>query len=353
MGHKVHVVTYHLGTDRKTRGITIHRIPKIFSYKYFDPGPTRTKLGLLDPLLAIKLLSVVKKIRIDLIHAHHFEGALVSYFVSKLTRHKVIYDAHTTLEGELYAYNFINPPFIRRKIDYYVPKWADHILAVSNEIKQSLLKMGIDKRNISYVPTGVNSQIFEKKDPTIIRKKYNINTEKIIIYTGTLAEYQGIDYLLKAIKMVKEKNKDFFLFMVGNTNTKKYKRMCKDLKIDERVVFTGERQFKEIPFFLAASDVAVIPRHNCPGIPQKLTNYMSAGKAIVCFEGSGKAIRHGENGLLIGNKDIVSMSQAIIRLLEDDKLREKISMNAKKSIKGNYDWESLCLKITDIYNSLK
>ena len=354
LGHDVHVVTYHFGTDTPTRGISTHRIPKIIKYSNFDPGPTATKLAILDPLLFLKLLQVVKTEKVDLIHAHHFEGALVSYAVRALTGVRVIYDAHTTLEGELSAYNFWNPARVRKKMDYLVPNAADHIVAVSEELKDSLSEMGIPEHKISCIPTGVNPETFDGKDPTVIRRKYNLGNKKIVIYTGTLAEYQGIDLLLKAIRIMsttRTKN-DFFLLVVGNSNIKKYQRMCEDLSIGDKVIFAGEQPFEEVPYFLAAAYIAVIPRDNCPGIPQKLTNYMAAGKAIVCFKGSAKAIRHKENGLIVKNRDIPAMAQAITTLLNHEKLRVYLAKNAKTSIIGKYDWNSLCENLIDIYQKI-
>ena len=104
-GHDIHVITYHFGIEKETNGYRIHRTIKL-PYNYFGPGPTFFKLGVLDPLLFIKLLKVTRKYDIEVIHAHHFEGALISYAVRKLTGVKVIYDAHTTLHGEMYSYKF-------------------------------------------------------------------------------------------------------------------------------------------------------------------------------------------------------------------------------------------------------
>ncbi|MDO9264739.1 MAG: glycosyltransferase family 4 protein, partial [Desulfosalsimonadaceae bacterium] len=100
-GHNVHVVAYHFGDASSTDAFQIHRIPDIKSYRNFNPGPTYPKLLVLDPLLAIKLFQVLKTHQIDLIHAHHYEGLLVSLIVKSITGHPVIYDAHTTLESEL------------------------------------------------------------------------------------------------------------------------------------------------------------------------------------------------------------------------------------------------------------
>src|SRR6202789_3251850 len=72
-GHDVHVVTYHLGDAVRTPHMTVHRIAGPASYTRTAPGPTLTKLALLDPLLARKLRSVLRGGHFDVIHAHHYE----------------------------------------------------------------------------------------------------------------------------------------------------------------------------------------------------------------------------------------------------------------------------------------
>ena len=75
-GHTVHVVTYHLGQQVEELPFRIHRIPNIPTYKKLSPGPTYQKLWLLDTLLASKVNAVVRKEKIHIIHAHHYEGLI-------------------------------------------------------------------------------------------------------------------------------------------------------------------------------------------------------------------------------------------------------------------------------------
>ena len=128
-GHDIHVITYHFGIEKETNGYRIHRTIKL-PYNYLGPGPTFFKFGVLDPLLFIKLLKVVRKYDIEVIHAHHFEGALISYAVRKLTGVKVIYDAHTTLHGEIYSYKFPQNKCLINFLEKKTPHLADHVVAV-------------------------------------------------------------------------------------------------------------------------------------------------------------------------------------------------------------------------------
>ena len=103
---------------------------------------------------------------------------------------------------------------------------------------------------------------------------------------------------------------------------------------------------------LAAADVAVNPRINCPGMPQKLTNYMMAGKAIVSFEGSAKLLSDGIDGLIVQNEDVEQMAASIITLSNDTDLRKRLGENARKTVTKGYDWDVLSGKIENVYKYL-
>lgn len=348
LGHCVCVATYHFGTQTETKGIEIHRIPRI-PYYYYAPGPTLTKLGILDPLLFLKLFKMVKSKRIDLVHAHHFEGAIVGYAVRKLSGVRVLYDAHTTLKSELDSYGFFNIKSLSRFLDKKVPEWSDHVIAASDTLKVFLQGIGINRSKIDVIPTGVNPEHFEGKDPNAMRKRYKIGRSQIVLYTGSLANFQGIDYLIQAMKGVFEKRKNVALILVGNSKSDKIRDICLKNGILDKVIIAGERKFDEIPLFLASADVAVIPRIECPGIPQKLTNYMAAQKAIVSFKGSAKLLINEHNGLVVENGDTVAMANSIITLLDNKDLRKKLAGNAKSTLVGTYDWNSLCQRLEKIY----
>ncbi len=351
LGHEVHVVTYHFGTNQATHGITVHRTPKL-PYHNLSPGPTLVKLTLLDPLLIFKLLAVVRDKRIDVIHAHHFEGALVATLVGKITGITVIYDAHTTLAGELSYYHVAYHRLISRFFDRRVPAWADQIISVSDTIAEFLIRQGIAADAIDVVPTGVVIEDFEGHDPEPIRRQYQLHGRKIAMYTGTLAEFQGIDYLLDAMAIVLNNDPAALLLCVGDGDIERYRQKSQQLQLADRILFIEAQPFSSIPAFLAAADVVVIPRTECPGIPQKLTNYMAAAKAIVSFAGSAKILVDGENGLVIEDGNVAAMADAISRLLNDRPLRQKLGDQAKESLRGKYDWTSLSKKIQDIYRRI-
>ena len=139
------------------------------------------------------------------------------------------------------------------------------------------------------------------------------------------------------------------LLLVGAGKINEYLNQCYKLGIQDKVIFAGPIPFSEIPDYLAITDVVVNPRINCPGMPQKLINYMMAGKAIVSFEGSAKLLSDRVDGFVVQNGDVKQMADDIITLLKNDELRLRLGENARSKIANNFEWNFLAKKIEKIY----
>jgi len=358
-GHDIHIVTYHLKDENipLNERLIIHRTPDIHIYKKKSPGPSINKI-FIDILLTFKLFYIVRKYKIELIHAHHIEGLFSALIVGKILKIPIIYDAHTSVSEELVDYGWVKEDSILQKlinnIEMKLANFSQRIIVVSNELKEKFVKFGISSNKISVIPTGVNFEFFKNADGTNLRNKLGLKTEKIIMYTGTFAPYQGLEYLLRAMKIVGNMRKNVKLIIVGDSSDEEFKSLSKELGIYHLTFFVGEVPFTEIPHFLDMADVVVLPRPKCWGFPQKLSNYMAAGKPIVVFEGSAKGVFHLKNGYVAKNGDVTSLARGIELLLDDKELAKKMSEEARKTAEKKLNWKNLIGDLDYIYfNELK
>lgn len=349
LGHDVRIVAYHLKSREYNGPVEVYRIPNIKTYRKLGPGPSIQKFLVCDPLLYLKVKQLLKTFKPDIIHGHSFEGALVGIMLKRNFEGKLVYDAHSTLIGEMPHYNFLSPKIILNAIDKYVPQKSDVIISVSEEIKSFLINLGISEKKIYVIPTGVNINQFNFSDGENFKKKYNLKNNSIVTYTGTLAKFQGTEYFVRSIPLLLKKIPDLTAVIVGNDPDDIYKNLIRELYIEKNVLLLENTSFSDVPEILAASDVVVSPRIECPGIPQKITNYMAAGKAIVSFEGSAKLIVDNENGLIVENGNIAKFAEAIIKIIRDADLKNKLGKNSYLTIKDEYEWSILAKKIEQIY----
>lgn len=352
-GHNVHVVTYHLGTPAEPVPFKIHRIHDIPTYRRLAPGPNLQKLALVDPMLTLKLLSLVRKERIDLIHAHHYEGFLVSLPARRLAGVPIIFDVHTLLEPELPHYRLGMPTRIKRRIasclDSRLPRKADHILAVTEDIRDQLVeKYGVPDERVTVATNGVLLSLFDDLET---KSKATSDNLCKLIYTGNTASYQGIDLMLQAYRQVLDQKHDVVMRIVTEGDLGRWDEYADSIGVGDHVEF-HQVGFRDAVELLADSDIAINPRVDCPGIPQKLVNYMAAGKAIVSFAGSAKHIVDGETGLVVEDGNVDAMASAILRLANDRELAQRLGDNADRLARNELSWDVSASIAEDVYHQL-
>lgn len=350
-GHEMHVVTYHLG-EATVAPMRIHRIRDVPSYRQFSPGPTYKKLFLLDPLLARRAAGVLRDHDIDVIHAHHYEGLLVAAYARLFTRLPIVYDAHTVLESELPCYGLGLPQGAKREIgrvlDRRLPVWSDYVIAVTEEIRQRLLANGrIDGDSVSVVSSGVEYERFERCG----WPEETASDTRRILFTGNLATYQGIDLMLEAFARVARKSGNVRLRVVTESSFAEHEERARELGIRDRIEVVPSA-LDTLAEEMEQATVALNPRTECTGIPQKLLNYMAAGRAIVSFEGSAKCVDHGKTGWVVPNGDSAAFSEGILKLLEDTSLARRLGSAAREFVRVNHTWDGTAMQVERIYRKV-
>jgi len=346
-GHHVELITYHVSDDAQPLAFPVHRIFKKRVYQRMPAGPNLRKLALYDPALAVKVWKVVGASRFDVIHAHHLEGLLVSLPSRLRYGIPMVYDAHTMLSSELPSYG---PGFARKLVstfgrwfDGVLPSAADHVASVTSDIRDRLTdRHRLAPERISVVTNGVETDCFRvdaapTSDGTVT-----------LIYTGTLAPYQDVDLLLEAFAVAYRTRPDLRLRMAVSSPFGPYEGLANKLGIREAIELMPDN-FEELPRQLADATIAVLPRMDCDGIPQKLLNYMAAGKCIVSSAGSAKVLTDGQTGLTVPNGDVEAFAAAIVRAASDPILRSTLGHAAREYVERNYSWDQAAERLERIY----
>ena len=127
--------------------------------------------------------------------------------------------------------------------------------------------------------------------------------------------------------------------------------MATELGFDSSFIIASST-LDELPDFLAAADVAVVPRPNSPGIPTKLLNYMAAGNAIVSFKRSATILEHAVTAFLVEDVTATSFAEGILTVLNQPSLASKLRANVKSFVLGRFDWPSIALKLETVYETV-
>ncbi|HSE77897.1 MAG TPA: glycosyltransferase, partial [Alphaproteobacteria bacterium] len=99
-----------------------------------------------------------------------------------------------------------------------------------------------------------------------------------------------------------------------------------------------EASFDKVPALLKSADILLNPRLVCPGVPQKLLNYMAAGRPIVSFAGSGRILEHGKTGLLVYDNCPEGFARGLLQVIGDAELGRKLGTGAQTYAAQRLSW---------------
>lgn len=352
-GHEAHVATYPAGDDTTPIPYHIHRIARGNRQLDPRPGPSARKLLYLDPLLCKRVMSLLDKLSFDVIHAHHYEGLITSLCARQLTRRiPVIYDAHTLLASELPYYRLLMPRRLAamagRMLDRKLPRCADHIIAVTDRMRAWFTDdAGIPHARISLIPNGVEYEHFAVNEPVDAGPA----AAPQVVFAGNMAEYQGIELLLQVFRRVRDAIHSARLLLITDSALGHRAAQIEKLGLTGSVSL-ADADYASLPSRLAAADVLANPRIDCDGIPQKLLNYMAAGRPIVSFAGSAGPLEHGKTALVVPDGNIDAFANAVLRLIHEPGLGASLGQAAQHKVNAEHGWQHVAEQVESIYGQL-
>jgi len=238
---------------------------------------------------------------------------------------------------------------------------ADAIVVVSDFLKRHIAEnMGVNIEKIHVMPNAVDPEKFNPNiDDREIRRRLGLENKLVIGFVGSFVVWSKLELLLKAFSEVSKEKSDVHLMLVGDGLARgALERIVREEKLEGKVKFAGIVDHEDIPKFISAMDICIIPQSNKYRSPVKLFEYMAMAKPVIAprLEPIERIVAHGENGILFEQEgeesSVDAIKAAIMYLLESDKDREKLAFLACKTVLGNYTWLRNAERILDIYNPL-
>lgn len=248
------------------------------------------------------------------------------------------------------------------RIENSVLSHVDIVVGNAEAFVKELCEKGVQENRILIVPNGVNYKRFVDISDNEVRSKYSIpNDSPLITFVGSFGPWHGAEVLAAAIKeVVRELPSARFLFVGNGERVSAVKGIVDSEDVSDKVCFAGTVQPSVVPNILSASDILVSPQVRNPdgtpffGSPTKLFEYMAAGKAIVAsrLDQLEVILSDGETALLVEPGDAKDLSRAIIRLCKEEELRLKLGLNAQKTARTKYSWNSHVQQILHSFHAI-
>jgi len=196
------------------------------------------------------------------------------------------------------------------------------------------------------IPHGIDLGRFSSEVPPM----NELHDGKLnILFVSRLEERKGVRYLLKAYRGIKKKLPNTRLIIVGPGKISRYKNWAKDRNLTD-VVFAGYVSNTDIVRYYEAADIFCIPAVGRESFGIVLLEAMSAGKPIVAtnIAGYSAVLDHGVEGLLVPPKDVKSLEEALLSLLENPDLRQQMGSQGRSKAE-KHSWEHITQSTMDYY----
>jgi glycosyltransferase involved in cell wall biosynthesis len=341
-GHDVRIVTYHLGRDMP--GIPTYRIPRVPWYSKLSAGPSWHK-PYLDILLFLKALKAARKFRPDIIHAHLHEGASVGIVLKKILKIPLLFDYQGSLTGEVTDHGFISAGSALHaafsRIEKFIDRSADVIVTSSGPGAGELIdKWGVPRDRVHVLMDGVDCSVFRPFPKEEARMALRLPVGRpLAVFLGVLNRYQGVDLLMEAVGILKQKGADLHFLVMGFPD-EGYRKLAFDMGISDRMTFTGRVDYGKAPFYLSAADMAVSPKVSPSEANGKMFNYMACGLPTVAFESPVNREILGDAGRYARLGDAGDLAAVLASLLANSVERSELGRQARLKAESEHSWEA-------------
>lgn len=298
----------------------------------------------------------IDEYKIDLIHTHYLSDALVFH---RLTKH---FRVPKICSG--YGYDvssFPNKFFgIIKRLYKLIFKEYDFFLAMSPDMKADLLKLGCPKEKIIVHYYGTDTRLLLNN-----KRIYN-NREKItILQVGTLENKKGQCQVIEAINKLRRsygiQNKISYQIVGDGPNYTDLKKLIIKYNLEDIVKLNGYIKYGTDIFlqFFKEADIFIHPSiidklGDKEGIPGTIVEAMASGLPVISTYHAGipYIIENEKEGLLVKEKDVDGLARAILRLVNDEKLREFLGKNAQKKAIEELDLYKGTERLEKIYEKI-
>ena len=340
--HETHLLTTKY--DYKVANLIVHKKPMIEKPYWLQIASN----AYYNTKYAKKLK---EKFNIDVVHSNGSE----SLFCDVLTMHSChkawvkyykswswLQNARATID----PLNWVVLSVEKRVIE----KGSKKIIAVSEGVKREILEnYNVSEDKIVVIPNGVDLDEFksDKVKRRNIRKVYGIADDEIVLmFSGYEFRRKGLEYIIKALPLVKGKVK---LLVVGKDNPNYYKKLASKLRVLDKIIFAGF--VPDISEYYAASDIFIFPTAYEAFSLATLEAVASSLPILATkVNGTEELIIDSYNGFFI-RREPNDIANKINILVEDESLRKQMSRNARKTAE-KYSWDEVAKRTLKVYEEV-
>ncbi len=348
-GTSVDVLTYNEGADVDLPNVRIHRIPAHRLLTGIRPGFSKRKL-VCDALMFTAACRLARRNRYDLVHAGE-ESVFIAMHLKRRYGIPYAYDLDSSIAQQMIE----QKPWMRplaaafNRLERRAVRGAMINFPVCNALADLCAAHGSRKT----VTLHDISQLASPGAPGSGRLRRETGAAgPLVVYSGNLQPYQGIDLLLESFRMALRDVPDLTLAVIGGSavSVEIYRRMARDRGIDRRCFVLGPRPYDELDDYLADADILACPRIRGINTPMKIFAYLHSGKPVLATDlPTHNQILTSEEALLVPATP-EGFAAGMVRLARDPDLRSRLGRAGRAFVEKGHTFEAHQRRVMDAYD---
>lgn len=288
---------------------------------------------------AFHIAGIVKKEKIDIIHAHSRVSQVASAIASRIAGVPYV----TTCHG-----------YFKKRSRGIFDTWGTKVIAISDAVREHLIKdLSVKEDRVVLIYSGVDLSRFTynytSSEIQAVKNELKLGPGPVIGTIGRLSPVKGHRFLIEAMKYILPKRPDAEAFIAGDGKEKvPLENLAASVDGGKAIHFAGSDL--DTQKFLSVMDVFVFPSVK-EGLGIALLEALAAGKACVASDvgGIGDIIKDGVSGLLVPPMSAHAISEAVIKLIGDEEMRKRLGEEGRAVVKKRFSLDVMAEKVIKLY----
>ena len=250
---------------------------------------------------------------------------------------------------------------LTRALENRVVAGADAVFTICEGLREDLVARGFDRERIGISPNGVDLSLFGEPPPRDdkLATEHGLGNAPVIGFIGSFYDYEGLNDLIAAMPLLRERVPDAKLLLVGGGPMDAALRaQAAASPAADAILFTGRVPHEQVERYYSLIDVLAYPRKRSRltdlVTPLKPLEAMAQSRIVAASDVGGhrELIEHGVTGMLFPADDPAACASALAELIANRSGWEAMRDRARAQVAAQHDWASNVRRYHDVYHRL-
>ena len=297
--------------------------------------------GQMDRKAITSIRELVQRTGVDVVHAHGYKADIYAFFALRASGVSLVSTCHNWIDSD-------RKTSLYGMLDRLILRGYARVVAVSEEVRQRLLKSGVKANKVSMIRNGIDLRPFDRAS-AVVRHELGWDSDRIVGFVGRLSREKGADIFLDTAARVLAQCPDTKFVVAGDgPDRAELDALIDKLGIRDHVCMLG--RCNDMPALYASLDI-MVSASRIEGLPIAILEGMASRLPLVATAVGEvpTVIQDGRTGVLVPAKDPELLAAAVIELLRNPAKREQLGSAARQLVEDEFSADRMTADYLCLY----